>query len=342
MASKDTKRTWNIGFYGHCGHALVAVREGKELEQVRFVGFAPSFAGETMERIEKAIEETGQTPVRYDDLATLLAQGAVDILVVDNLFGEHYDAIKPAIQQGLHIFAEKPIATELEELEELEKLQQGKGVVVHGMHTLRFAPSILTMKKMIEDGAVGEIRMIGCQKSYRFGTRPEFYRDYSLYGGTIPWVAIHGIDVIQFLCGSTAKTVFARQSTKANRGYGDMEMTALCTYEMGNEVLAHVHADFLRPAGAPTHGDDRVRVVGTKGVLEYIGEELFYIGEGSDGTTPVELAEPSSALFLDFIKAIEEQDSGALTTEDSFEVTRMALKARKSAETGQVVSFERD
>ena len=342
MANSDAKKTWNVGFYGHCGHALVAVREGKEQERVRFVGFAPSFPGETMERIEKAIQETGQTPERYDDLKTLLEQGELDILVVDNLFGQHYDAVKPAIQQGLHVFAEKPIATELEDLEELERLQQGKGVVVHGMHTLRFSPSILTMKEMIEDGAIGEIRMIGCQKSYRFGTRPEFYRDYSLYGGTIPWVAIHGIDVIQFLCGSTAKTVFARQSSKDNRGYGEMEMTALCTYEMGNQVLAHVHADFLRPANAPTHGDDRVRVVGTKGVLEYIGEELFYIGEQSDGTVPVPLAEQSSALFLDFLKAIEQKDSGALTTADSFEVTRMALKARESAETGQVVSFARN
>jgi hypothetical protein len=43
-----------------------------------------------------------------------------------------------------------------------------------------------------------------------------------------------------------------------------METTAICCFTLGNDILAHVNADFYRPDNAPTHGDDRVRVVGTK------------------------------------------------------------------------------
>ena len=53
-----------------------------------------------------------------------------------------------------------------------------------------------------------------------------------------------------------------------NGGYGDLEATSQLMMTMQGGVCAQVSADYLRPANAPTHGDDRVRVVGTESVLE--------------------------------------------------------------------------
>ena len=47
-----------------------------------------------------------------------------------------------------------------------------------------------------------------------------------------------------------------------------MDITAAAMFRMTNDVIATVTADMLRPSVAKSHGDDRVRLVGTKGVLE--------------------------------------------------------------------------
>ena len=106
------------------------------------------------------------------------------------------------------------------------------------------------------------------------GTRPEFYSKRALFGGLIPWVAIHAVDWAMEI-GGHCQSVAASHSTRANRGNGEMEATSALLMELDNGVIATVTADFLRPTASARHDDDRLRVTGTQGMIEAIDGKVY-------------------------------------------------------------------
>jgi len=181
---------------------------------------------------------------------------------------------------------------------------------------------------------VGEIRLVNTQKSYKLGQRPDFYKKRETYGGTIPWVGIHAIDWIHWITEKKFLSVYATHSRLHNSGHGELETTALCHFTLEDEVFASLSIDYLRPHGAPTHDDDRMRIVGTKGIVEVINERVFLTDE--KGHREVPLVEKGQ-IFEDFLREIRGQGKCMVTPEDSILTTEIALKARLSADTGQIV-----
>lgn len=94
--------------------------------------------------------------------------------------------------------------------------------------------------------------------------------------------------------------------------------------------------DYLRPNNAPTHDDDRLRVVGTTGIIEVINNKVLLINDEVSGIREVPL-EQDGSIFLDFLKEVEGKGKCMISAEDSFEVTRICLKARQSADEQRVI-----
>ena len=63
--------------------------------------------------------------------------------------------------------------------------------------------------------------------------------------------------------GAKFKHLHAIHDSSDNAGLGDLEMTALVTCVLENNIMASASIDYLRPAAAATHGDDQVRIAGT-------------------------------------------------------------------------------
>lgn len=115
-------------------------------------------------------------------------------------------------------------------------------------------------------------------------------------------------------------------------------MSALCHFTLSNDVFASASIDYLRPQNATSHGDDRIRVAGTKGVVEVRDGQVYLINESSDGTKPCSLLETGN-FFADFIKQIKGEGTCRLSAEDTFLNTRAALLARQSADENKVIFF---
>jgi predicted dehydrogenase len=135
--------------------------------------------------------------------------------------------------------------------------------------------------------------------------------------------------------------VYAAQSALHNRGYGELEMSALCHFTLEGEVFASASIEYLRPSTAPTHGDDRVRVAGTEGVIEVRGGEVWLVREGEPGARKLEAA-CERQIFQDFIDHIEGKRPAWLGPRDTFDVTEACLLARQSADEGRIVRFEEE
>ena len=195
------------------------------------------------------------------------------------------------------------MATAMEELTVLKREYDRSGAEVAAMFGLRYNPAFYTAWHAVREGKIGEVRLINAQKSYRLGSRPEFFKHRQSYGGTIPWVGSHAIDWVYWFSGQEFVSVMSHHSTMANRGLGSMEMTGLCHFRLTNEVFASVNIDYLRPSTAETHGDDRVRVAGTRGVIEVRHGRVYLISEEEQGTRELSLME-TDGIFLDFARQV--------------------------------------
>jgi len=112
----------------------------------------------------------------------------------------------------------------------------------------------------------------------------------------------------------------------------------LCHFTLSNEIFGSVSIDYLRPGEAPTHGDDRLRIVGTRGILEVRNGKVFLINDEIDGIREVPLLSEQN-IFLDFLKQVRGQGNCLVSAEDSFYVTEACLKARQSADEKKVIWF---
>ena len=309
-----------ICFIGNCGHTGQALKYLKTREDAELCGMAPWSADEGMTKsCDPAIPF-------YSDCIQMLDQVCPDLAVVSPVFGLTGQAILACAKRGINVFAEKPIASSLAELETVREAVRTSGIKFCAMHYLRYAPAFYHGARMVKDGEIGDLRMITAQKSYKYGTRPAWYGNRTLYGGTIPWVGIHAIDWVYHFAGKRFLSVSAQSFGR------DPELAALCRFEMENGLMASVNIDYYRPDTAPTHDDDRIRCVGTDGILEVRdGKILLMNQKGCFEMTPGEAPE----LLEEFLDGRE-----VLDAEEIFYLTRGTLCARDAADRGITMKIE--
>ncbi len=314
-----------VGIIGACGHGGTAFG-GKT--PVEFVGAAPgTFDAEAVQALCKA--HGMEYYVNWKDLLP-----HCDAVVVNTVFSENAAIAAEALRQGLHVYAEKPAATDAAQLAALREAAASSDALFFSMLTLRFDPWFAQARRLMDAGTIGKPLLVTGQKSYKLGRRPAFYADRALYGGTIPWIGIHVIDQALWLTGLPCESVRGRHARAANGGNGTMESTATVEMTLSGGVEAQLHMDFLRPASAPTHGDDRVRIAGETGVLEVRGSRVWLIDRDHDGTEPLP-QEPCEAIFdafLDLAVRPERRSDPRFAGIDAFEATRVALAARDDAD----------
>lgn len=325
-----------VGGSGHVGYVLKGLKQHRD---IKLCGIGAGPAGEDIARLHDAVAAPGlHAPPAFTDYRVMFDTVKPDLVAVAPVYADNARVSIEALSRGIHVFSEKPLATTLPELAELERTYRAGKAHLSCMLGLRYNPAMLAGWEAVRAGAIGEVRLMTAQKSYKLGVRPAFYADRARYGGTIPWVGSHGIDLLLWFGAQPVETVYATHSSRANGGNGSMELTALCHFTFAHEVFGALTIDYLRPAKAPTHGDDRIRVAGTAGVLEVREEQALLIDAGTEGTRKLE-KKPERSMFAEFIDQIRGQGRCLISADESLAMTRACLLARDSADQGRAVPF---
>jgi predicted dehydrogenase len=327
-----------IAFIGSNGHINYALKGFEALPELEASGVAPGSpgAGEKPDKVMQALSRLGQSPGLWEDPVAMLEQTKPDVAVIAGYMGDNAALAIQAMQRGVHVFIEKPAATTEEELEQMREVYSRSGVQLAAMLGLRYDRAFYAVYLAVRAGAVGTVRTVHAQKSYKLGRRSAPYLERGTYGGTIPWVGSHAIDWIHWISGERFKTVYALHSALYNRSHGELELSSAAMFTMTGEVAATANIDFLRPDQAATHGDDRIRVAGTSGVLEVRAGKAVLLNEG--GETELELQSPGH-IFVDFIRQIQGTGACLVSADDSFYTTEAVLLARRSADDNTLVPF---
>ena len=104
-----------------------------------------------------------------------------------------------------------------------------------------------------------------------------------------------------------------------------MEDVTAAVYKLDNGGLATLHMDYLRPDAAPGHGDDRLRLAGTKGIVEYM--EALGVVVLSPKSEPYQVTSlpRQGSVFLDFVQSIYLGKAPMLTLNDIYRVNEIAI-----------------
>jgi len=276
----------------------------------------------------------------YENWIEMLDREKPDIAAIGNPADERARAIMEATKRGIPWIAEKPIADTLAELKAIREAVAKQKVGFSMLLPMRFSPQYLAMKKIVDSGAVGEVAQISAQKSYKAGNRAAWMKTRKSYGGTIHWIGIHMIDLMRWSSGREFTEVMSMQAqVGAPAGIGAMENTTATLFRLDNKGVGTLHMDYYRPESSPTHGDDRLRLAGTKGVAEFLqATGVTLLEEGKKAQKITELPAGGS-VFVDFLQALYLGKRQSLTHEDIFRTTEIAIIARDSAEAGRAMKL---
>ena len=273
------------------------------------------------------------------DYRPVLDKEKPDIVAVCNDNGARAAAILACAERSIPYIAEKPLAITRADLAKLKAAVERAKIKHTIMLPMRWLPHYQALKQIVASGEIGEIAQIGGQKSYKAGADSQWKNKAASYGGTIPWVGIHMLDLMRWTSGREFVETAAFQSRIGWPELGDRENTAAALFRLDNGGVATLRMDYLRPEAAPTHEDDRLRLAGTKGVAEWQAATGVTIVTGAAKPRRLEKLPARGSLFEEFLKALYLGGPDPITPADVWRVNEICLVARESAEKGKMLKI---
>jgi len=316
-----------IGFDGHPAEVLGQLRQLPDMELVAYAVDGTDPATLTSSRKNAFVQKAKS----YDDYSTMLAQETLDLVAVCNNDGRRAGAILACAAKGLHVIAEKPLALNRHDLAAIKKAYSKPGLRLSMLLPMRFDPEYLALKEIVASGEIGEVAQITGQKSYQLGPRPDWQKQRASYGSTVLWIGIHMIDLMRFCSGREFAEVAGYQSHVQFPEIGAMENVTAAVYKLDNGGVGTLHMDYLRPATAPAHGDDRLRLAGTKGIAEYLFDlGVVLMNQGSKPHKVTQLP-PKGSVFLDFVESVYLGKEQSLTLADIYRVNEITIATHEAS-----------
>lgn len=252
----------------------------------------------------------------FGDVADLLANAQIDALFIVSPEPLHAEQAMAALDHGVAVFVEKPLALNAAEASKVAEKAALAGLPLQVGFVLRFDVQHALLKAEIAGGGLGEIVSVrtkrNCSRAWfpNFGDRAHPVQETS----------IHDIDLLLWLLESPVRRVQAIERNRAGMTYPDGSWALL---EFENGAIGIVESSWFVPEGAPANVvtptwrgtiDAEIEVIGTKGssrIRLLDGPLSFWTGTYD--------AIPETGLWPELAGAVV----GALRAEDAHFVERV-------------------
>ncbi|MBO5668364.1 MAG: Gfo/Idh/MocA family oxidoreductase [Lentisphaeria bacterium] len=287
-----------IGAHGRGRHAWQAHRVDKGFEIV--MGADPfDMPLRDREYGHKSFCEEFPNATLVKDYREVLANKDIDIVFITSPDYCHEEQAVAALEAGKAVYLEKPMAITLEGCDRiLRTAYRTKSKLFLG-HNMRYFPSVLKMKEVIDSGMIGEIQCGWCRHFINYGG-DAYFRDWHSEQkntcGLLLQKGAHDIDVMHWLMGSSTRRVVgmgmlsvydkcARRSADtegnaswSNEHYPPLEQTGfspVIDVEDHNMILMQLangaQATYMQCHYSPD-AERNYTFIGTKGRVENIGD----------------------------------------------------------------------
>jgi predicted dehydrogenase len=219
--------------YGYWGPNVV--RNLDRLEEAEVVAVCDRSAA-AQKKVAKAYPGVLVT----DDPAELMCSPEIDAIAVVTPVWTHYELAKAALENGKHVFVEKPFTSNAAQAQELIDLAARKNLKIMVDHTFLFTGAVTKIKQLLQDGALGKLY-------YYDSTRVNlglFQHDVNVVWDLAP----HDLSIIDHLIQDTPEAISATGQTHLN-GHEDV---AFITLYFPDKVIAHINVNWLSPVKVRT------------------------------------------------------------------------------------------
>jgi predicted dehydrogenase len=290
--------------------------------------------------LDEASARTGATA--FGEPLAMLAEADLDAVVIAAPTTAHLDLALAAIDRGLPVLVEKPLAATTDESLRIVAAAHEAGVPVAVGHVERFNPAVLELGRLLAAGWLSTVYAI---TSRRAGPFPARIRDV---GVTID-LATHDVDILCWVAGERPARVFAETARRIHADHEDL-LFGLLRFPSGATGMLDV--DWLTPAKRR-----QLVVVGEEGMfeLDYLTQRLTFTKadvanpglidgyaptfEGDVAELPVATAEPLAAELDDFLRVVREGGRPVVDGEDGLWAVALAGALLSAATTGRPVDL---
>lgn len=299
------------------------------------------------------INKLHQVAERHPDVVVttsaseILENSEIDIISVASYDDVHCEQVISALENGKHVFVEKPICLTRSEFDDI------KGALARSPHLrlssnliLRRTPRFIDLRNRILAGDLGQLYFF--EGDYDYGRLQKLtngwrgqLKNYSVVHGG----AIHMIDLMLWLTGQKVCEVFAygnQFSTHGGRFANDDMVAALLKFRNG--MVAKISANF----GSVTPHHHRVSAYGTKGTFtqSHAGAGYHWSRDAGSRLELLEDPYPGAAkgdMLGSFVQSIIDSVSPEVTAREVFESMNVSLAISEALMTGEpvkVISME--
>jgi len=192
------------------------------------------------------------------DFDELLADDALDAVVIATPVPTHYELAKKALEAGKHVLVEKPPAMTAAEMDELVALASGRDLVLMPGHLLLYHPGVIKLKELIDAGELGDVLCVYGNRQNLGIVRTNENALWSL--------GVHDLSVILYLLDEEPSDAIAHGRDFLTEGVEDV---VFCYLRFPSGKIAHMHLSWLDP-----HKMRRMTVVGREKMVVFDDMEL--------------------------------------------------------------------
>jgi predicted dehydrogenase len=219
--------------YGYWGPNIV--RNFQAVEGSRVVSIC-DVNPEYLRKAERAYPEMCLTK----NASEVIASPNIDAVAIVTPVWTHYELAKAALENGKHVFIEKPFTCSSQHAEELIEIAQRNRLTIMVDFTFLFTGAVKKIRQLIDDGTLGSLY-------YYDSTRVNlglFQHDVNVIWDLAP----HDLSIMDHLIGQKPEAVVATGATHLN-GCADV---AFITVYFPQNIIAHINVNWLSPVKVRT------------------------------------------------------------------------------------------
>ena len=174
------------------------------------------------------------------DPEELLRSRTIDAVAIVTPVSTHYDLARRALENGKHVFVEKPLTATSAQAETLIELAERRNLQIMVDHTFLFTGAVRKIKELVDADVLGPLY-------YYDSTRVNlglFQHDVNVIWDLAP----HDLSIVDHLVGLEPENVVATGGAHLN-GFVDM---AYLTLYYPNSIIAHINVNWLSPVKVRT------------------------------------------------------------------------------------------
>ena len=280
----------------------------------------------------------------YAEPLAMLAEAELDAVVIAAPTTTHHPLAQAAIERGIAVLVEKPLAATPNEANDLVQVAKAAGVPLQVGHVERFNPAVLELGRLLDSGWLSTVYAI---TSRRAGPFPARIRDV---GVTID-LATHDVDILSFVAAERPVRVSAETAQRVHEDHEDL-LFGLLRFPSG--TVGMIDVDWLTPAKRRA-----LTVVGEEGMfeLDYLSQRLTFTRstdttnprliagyaptfEGESVELPLETHEPLSAELDAFLRVVRDGGRPVVDGEDGWWAVVLADALLRSARERRTIELD--